>query len=168
MLLCSGAVYEGRSFCPLCRAPTTHYTEAQPSSAQPASAPPLNESSGGIVAARDVQAANLATPPDVEMQEAVTTTVAPDILTMIRQNGGASARDQQHTFALLRQLTELRLSPQRQQQQEAQNQQHIWRQHLAQFDYAWEDDPEGEPMLLPDTGAKDGLCGERWAVHAAR
>ena len=137
MLLCSGAVYEGRSFCPLCRAPTTHYTEAQPSSAQPASAPPLNESGGGIVAARDVQAANLAapaTPPDVEMQEAVTTTVAPDILTLIRQNSGASARDQQHTFALLRQLTELRLSPQRQQQQEAQNQQHIWRQHLAQHD----------------------------------
>ena len=168
MLLCSGAVYEGRSFCPLCRAPTTNYTEVQPQSAQPASASPLNESSGGIVAARDVQAANLATPPDVEMQEAVITTVAPDILTLIRQNGGASARDQQHTFALLRQLTELRLSPQRQQQQEAQNQQHIWRQHLAQHDYAWEDDPEGEPMLLPDTGAKDGLCGERWAIHAAR
>ena len=97
MLLCAGAVVEGLSFCPLCRAPATNYTEVQPQSAQPVSAPPLNESSGGIVAARDVQAANLATPPDVEMQEAVTTTVAPDILTLIRQNGGASARDQQHT-----------------------------------------------------------------------
>ena len=57
---------------------------------------------------------------------------------------------------LLQQLTQLR-----QQQQQR-------HQHLAQHDFAWEDNPEGEPRLLPDTGAKDGLCGERWAIHAGR
>ena len=171
MLLCAGAVVEGRSFCPLCRVPVDDYTEVQSPLAQPASAPPLTETSGGTAAARDGQVANLATSPDVEMQVAVTTTVPSDVLSILRQSASrpsAFASDRQRTMSLLRQLHELRQSPQRQQQQEAQQQQRIWHQHFAQQDYAWEDDPEGEPLILPDTGAKDGLCGERWAVHAGR
>ena len=27
---------------------------------------------------------------------------------------------------------------------------------------------DGEPKILPNTGAKDGLCGERWAIHAGQ
>ena len=64
----------------------------------------------------------------------------------------------------MRQLNQLRAPPERQQQQQAQ----LLHQHFVQYDYAWEDDPEGEPMILPDTGAKDGLCGERWAIHAGQ
>ena len=39
--------------------------------------------------------------------------------------------------------------------------------HFAQYDFPWED-CHGEPNILPDTGAKDGLCGEAWAVNAGR
>ena len=34
-------------------------------------------------------------------------------------------------------------------------------------DYAWDKHENDEPMVLPDTGAKDGLCGDAWALHAA-
>ena len=32
--------------------------------------------------------------------------------------------------------------------------------------YAWDRHEDGEPMVLLDTGAKDGLCGDVWALHA--
>ena len=67
---------------------------------------------------------------------------------------------------MFRQLTQLRQSPQRQQQQHAT----VVQEFLAQFlsDFPWEDDAHGEPKILPDTGATDGLCGERWALHAGK
>ena len=34
--------------------------------------------------------------------------------------------------------------------------------------YAWRCDEHEEPLLLPDTGAVDGLCGDQWAIHAGR
>ena len=33
-------------------------------------------------------------------------------------------------------------------------------------EYPWDQHENGEPVILPDTGAKDGLCGDRWAIHA--
>ena len=35
-------------------------------------------------------------------------------------------------------------------------------------DFAWTREYRDEPLLLVDTGAKDGLCGDKWAIHAAR
>ena len=37
-----------------------------------------------------------------------------------------------------------------------------------QHDYPWGDCQGREPFILPDTGAKDGLCGDRWAIHAGQ
>ena len=34
--------------------------------------------------------------------------------------------------------------------------------------YAWRSNEYEEPLLIPDTGAADGLCGDQWAIHAGR
>ena len=95
----------------------------------------------------------------------VTASVPHDVLSILRQP--SDHRDsQRRTLALFRQLTQLRQSPQRQQQQRATVVQNYLAQYLS--DFPWEDNANGEPKILPDTGAKDGLCGERWAVHAGK
>ena len=40
------------------------------------------------------------------------------------------------------------------------------RNYFEALELAWDAHGNEEPCLLPDTGAKDGLCGEEWAVHA--
>ena len=32
-------------------------------------------------------------------------------------------------------------------------------------DFAWARHEDDEPYILPDTGARDGLCGGQWAIH---
>ena len=40
--------------------------------------------------------------------------------------------------------------------------------NYANFELPWADHSAGEPVILPDTGAMDGLCGEKWAMHAGQ
>ena len=89
----------------------------------------------------------------------VTLNIHQDVLSIIRANAGEASRrtsretDEMRTLRLIRQVTELR---------------HVHSVNYAYANYAWRCDEHDEPLLLPDTGAVDGLCGDRWAIHAGR
>ena len=94
-----------------------------------------------------------ATPPNqpsAEIATSVEEAIAPDILSILR-SPISTGTGMPRTVQLLRQL-----------------QAHRSAQHHLFTDLAWERyNVKEEPLLLVDTGAKDGLCGDKWAIHSA-
>ena len=90
-----------------------------------------------------------AQPPTVPA-ETVEENLAPDVLNILRRSRtSATETGLGRIGQLLRQLQELRDS-----------------QASMFSDFAWARHEDDEPYILPDTGARDGLCGDQWAIHA--
>ena len=96
-------------------------------------------------------------PATTELAERIEEYIPPDLLSIIRGNGSSTsttARSRKsRTLELVRQLNEARRAQAR-----------AFFQNYSE--YAWDRHGDDEPMVLPDTGAKDGLCGEEWIHHA--
>ena len=93
--------------------------------------------------------------PPADVVTSVEEAIAPDILNILRHQPPSTGSRMPRTTQLLRQLQTLRSS-----------QANYFTQEL--LDYAWNRYSDNEePLLLVDTGAKDGLCGDKWAIHTA-
>ena len=98
-------------------------------------------------------------PAITELAERVEEYIPPDLLSIIRGNGSSTsttARSREsRTLEFVRQLNEARRTQAR-----------AFFQNYSE--YAWDRHGDDEPMVLPGTGAKDGLCGEEWVHHAVQ
>ena len=97
-----------------------------------------------------VSTAALPTQPLADIATSVEEAIAPDILSILR-SPISTGTGMPRTAQFLQQL-----------------QAHRSAQHHLFTDLAWERyNVKEEPLLLVDTGAKDGLCGDKWAIHSA-
>ena len=148
-LILAGAVSEhAEPQCPICRAPATDSSAPRSLGRVPGSQ--LVAVEGGLSASGS---------GPTETASGVTLNIHQDVLSIIRANVGEASRrtsretDEMRTLRLIRQVTELR---------------HVHSVNYAHANYARRCDEHDEPLLLPDAGAADGLCGDRWAIHAGR
>ena len=96
-------------------------------------------------------AAASASQPVADRATSVEETINPEVLSIVRSNLQSSVTrpGPSRIGQLPRQLHEYQMS-----------------QSNYFTDFAWGRHENSEPVILPDTGAKDGLCGDRWACHA--
>ena len=85
--------------------------------------------------------------PPADLTTSEEEVISPDVLNILRRTSTESGPSR--TGLLLCQLQELRSS-----------QQNFF------TDFVWDRHGDNEPYILPDTGAKDGLRGDKWACYA--
>ena len=135
----AGAVsYQTEPQCPLCRAAIADCVET-------------------AVMPSGSEAHAVAMMPQSDAVARVESVISPEILSVIRQHQQQSASSgprrtssSLRTIRLIQQLQDVQAT----------------RDYFEALELAWDAHGNEGPCLLPDTGAKDGLCGEEWAVHA--
>ena len=128
----------GPPTCPLCRAEVTGYTETP------------------VTASTALVATDLPSVPSMtrtEVTARVEAAIPPDLLGALRSTTTTTGGRPQRSIQMPQRLLVARS---------------LSSHHYTCEDYAWANHDSDEPHILPDTGAKDGLCGDRWGNHAGQ